>query len=192
MATFGHLVFFQLSNLFHYQWRYFLKILHMDSSQSLDASPWRDSGPSTNMAERHLSLNLWILLYLTLKVPRKSASENVVCICRLLHLRANFSNLHFVYRQTVWTLIRHVLWSLWSDFSKLVLECSPTDLVVQAWILFRSVNMYGCRQPSCSLCRISSLTRAGISLKVYTVKPALKATCIKQSPVFKGHYFRSH
>ena len=24
-----------------------------------------------------------------------------------------------------------------------------------------------------------------------TVKPALKATCIKQSPVFKRHYFRS-
>ena len=26
----------------------------------------------------------------------------------------------------------------------------------------------------------------------YTVKPVLKATCIKQSPAFKGHYFRSH
>ena len=25
-----------------------------------------------------------------------------------------------------------------------------------------------------------------------TVKPALKSTCIKQPPVFKGHYFRSH
>ena len=25
-----------------------------------------------------------------------------------------------------------------------------------------------------------------------TVKPALKATCIKQSSVFKGHFFRSN
>ena len=46
---------------------------------------------------------------LTLKVPRKSASENVVCLCRLLHLLANFSNLHFAYRQTVWTQIRLLL-----------------------------------------------------------------------------------
>ena len=43
---------------------------------------------------------------LTLKAPRKSASENVVCLCHLLHLLANFSNLHFAYRQTVWTQIR--------------------------------------------------------------------------------------
>ena len=41
--------------------------------------------------------------------PRKSASENVVCLCRLLHLLANFSNLDFAYRQTVWTQIRLLL-----------------------------------------------------------------------------------
>ena len=46
---------------------------------------------------------------LTLKAPRKSASENVVCLCRLLHLLANFSKLHFAYRQTVWTKIRLLL-----------------------------------------------------------------------------------
>ena len=46
---------------------------------------------------------------LTLKAPRKSASENVVCLCRLLHLLANFSNLHFAYRQTAWTWIRLLL-----------------------------------------------------------------------------------
>ena len=40
------------------------------------------------------------MLPLTLKAPRKFASENVVCLCRLLHLLANFSNLHFPYRQT--------------------------------------------------------------------------------------------
>ena len=30
---------------------------------------------------------------LTLKAPRKTASENVVCLCRLLNIRADFSNL---------------------------------------------------------------------------------------------------
>ena len=32
---------------------------------------------------------------LTLKAPRKTASENVVCLCRLLNILANFSNLFF-------------------------------------------------------------------------------------------------
>ena len=56
-----------------------------------------------------------LLNVLTLKVPRKSASENVVCLCRLLHLLANFSNLHFAYRQTVWTQIRLLLKNEQSD-----------------------------------------------------------------------------
>ena len=47
--------------------------------------------------------------FLTLIAPRKSASENVVCLCRLLHLLANFSNLQFAYRQTVWIQIRLLL-----------------------------------------------------------------------------------
>ena len=34
--------------------------------------------------------------WLTLKAPRKPASENVVCLCRLLNILANFSNL-FLY-----------------------------------------------------------------------------------------------
>ena len=37
-----------------------------------------------------LLIVLWIL---TLKAPRKPASQNVVCLCRLLHILANFSNL---------------------------------------------------------------------------------------------------
>ena len=49
------------------------------------------------------------IYYLTLKAPRKSASENVVCLRRQLHLLANFSNLNFAYRQTVWTQIRLLL-----------------------------------------------------------------------------------
>ena len=46
---------------------------------------------------------------LTLKAPRKTASENVVCLCRLLNILANFSKLFFAYRQTVWTQIRLLL-----------------------------------------------------------------------------------
>ena len=30
---------------------------------------------------------------LTIKMPRKPASENIVCLCRLLNILANFSNL---------------------------------------------------------------------------------------------------
>ena len=45
------------------------------------------------------SLNVfffYFILYrclLTLKAPRKPAPENVVCLCRLLNILANFSNL---------------------------------------------------------------------------------------------------
>ena len=42
-------------------------------------------------------------------MPRKPVSENVVCLCRPLNILANFSNLFFAYRQTVWTLIRLLL-----------------------------------------------------------------------------------
>ena len=45
---------------------------------------------------------------LTLKMPRKPASENVY-LCRLLYLLANFPNILFAYRQTVWTQIRLLL-----------------------------------------------------------------------------------
>ena len=34
------------------------------------------------------------VISLTLKMPRKPASENVVCLCRLLNILANFSNLY--------------------------------------------------------------------------------------------------
>ena len=43
---------------------------------------------------------------LTLKAPRKTASENVVCLCRLLNILANFIKPIFAYKQTVWTQIR--------------------------------------------------------------------------------------
>ena len=36
--------------------------------------------------------------HLTLKAPRNTASENVVCLCRLLNILANFSKLFFAYR----------------------------------------------------------------------------------------------
>ena len=62
---------------------------------------------------------------LTLKVPRKNASENVVCLCRLLNILANFSKLFFAYRQTVWTLIRLLL----KEQSELGPHC------LQKWLL---------------------------------------------------------
>ena len=46
---------------------------------------------------------------LTLKTPRKSASENVACFCRLLNILANFFKPIFAYRQTVWSQIRLLL-----------------------------------------------------------------------------------
>ena len=50
----------------------------------------------------------WMHLTLTLKLPRKPASENVVCLCRLLNILANFSNI-FAYWQTVRTKIKLLL-----------------------------------------------------------------------------------
>ena len=50
---------------------------------------------------------LWLTgLLFSLKMPRNPASENVVCLCHLLHLLANFFKIPFAYRQTVWTQIR--------------------------------------------------------------------------------------
>ena len=34
-----------------------------------------------------------IIPELTIKMPRKPSSENVICLCRLLNILANFSNL---------------------------------------------------------------------------------------------------
>ena len=41
------------------------------------------------------TMNKYLDEGLTLKVPRKTASENVVCLCRLLNIFANFSKLFF-------------------------------------------------------------------------------------------------
>ena len=49
------------------------------------------------------------IFFLTLKAPRKTASENVICLCRLLNILANFFKPIFAYRQTVWTQIRLLL-----------------------------------------------------------------------------------
>ena len=45
---------------------------------------------------------------LTLKTPRKTASENVICLCCLLNILANFSNL-FLHTGKLWTQIRLLL-----------------------------------------------------------------------------------
>ena len=46
------------------------------------------------------------ILLLAFNTPRKPASENVVCLCRLLNILANFSDILFACMQTVWTQIR--------------------------------------------------------------------------------------
>ena len=48
------------------------------------------------------------LIFLTIKAPRKTASENVVCLCRLLYSCKLFKPI-FAYRQTVLTQIRLLL-----------------------------------------------------------------------------------
>ena len=60
--------------------------------------------------------------HLTLKAPRKTASENVVCLCRLLNILANFIKPIFAYRQTVWTQIRLLLWSGSTLFAEMTLK----------------------------------------------------------------------
>ena len=57
---------------------------------------WTACGPRVVLFhfDCHIYLKYWdIILSLTLKAPRESASENVVCLCRLLIILANFSNL---------------------------------------------------------------------------------------------------
>ena len=41
------------------------------------------------------------ILPLTLKMPKKTASENVVCLCHLLNILANFSNLFCIQANSV-------------------------------------------------------------------------------------------
>ena len=40
-------------------------------------------------------------MMLILKAPRKTASENVVCLCRLLNILADFSNLFLLQANSV-------------------------------------------------------------------------------------------
>ena len=55
-----------------------------------------------------IEVSLWHMPTLTLKMPRKAASENVVCLCRLLNILANFSNLFLHTGKQCWH---------WSDCS---------------------------------------------------------------------------
>ena len=87
------------------------------SNDSVSRQQWPDQTVQTGSLIRVFAVricsegifSLDMAKLLTLKAPRKSASENVVFLCRLLHLLANFSNLYFAYRQTVWTQIRLLL-----------------------------------------------------------------------------------
>ena len=55
----------------------------------------KTSAPTINKGFFLINLNYNIHHYklLTLNAPRKPASENVICLCRLLNILANFSNL---------------------------------------------------------------------------------------------------
>ena len=97
--------------------------------------------PTSNFQPiRLLEPGFWLKFnYLTLKAPRKTASENVVCLCRLLHLLANFSNLQFAYRQTVWTQIR-----LLKDLSNWT--SSIDKIIYYKFQIFKSRNVYDTAQ----------------------------------------------
>ena len=73
-----------------------------------------------------LSHSWWFcFLFLTLKMPRKTTSENAICLCRLLCLLANFSNILFAYKQTVWTQFRLLaVWSGSTLFATMTLKVS--------------------------------------------------------------------
>ena len=56
------------------------------------------TGPKTKIksmknTELHIKVEDINRTKLTLKAPRKTVSENVVCLCRLLNILADFSNL---------------------------------------------------------------------------------------------------
>ena len=78
------------------------------STHHTDVDILKDYHYSTSSKFIGYTLSLTISL-LTLKAPRKTASENVVCLCRLLNILANFIKPTFAYRQTVWTQIRLLL-----------------------------------------------------------------------------------
>ena len=78
---------------------YFLEKKNKDLAFYVNRLLGRHEMPSLIFSEKHTRkekrmLSATILLSaLTLKTPRKSVSENVICLCRLLNILANFSNL---------------------------------------------------------------------------------------------------
>ena len=82
-----------------------------------------------NAAELSLSLcticNFEVLAVLTLKMPKKPASENVVCLCRLLNILANFSSLFLHKANSVdpdQTAPRGAVWSGFTLFAKMTFK----------------------------------------------------------------------
>ena len=81
------------------------------------------------------------------KTPRKPAAENVVCICRLLNILANFSNLFFAYRQSVdpdQTAPKGTVWSGSTLFAEMTFK------FISRWqsrrqLLWLAVQGAGCR-----------------------------------------------
>ena len=73
---------------------------------------------------------VFIRISLTLKMPRKPASENVVCLCRLLNILANFSNLFCIQANSVdpdQTASSGAVWSGSTLFAKNNLKSQADD-----------------------------------------------------------------
>ena len=70
-------------------------VFRVNANCKIQISQWRDI--SSDQELRYTPQPLYNTIVgvhsLTLKTPRKSASENVICLCRLLNILANFSNL---------------------------------------------------------------------------------------------------
>ena len=64
---------------------------------------------------------------LTLNVPRKPASENVVCLCHLLNILANFSNLFLHRGKQCGPWFRGAVWSGSTLFAKTDLKWQADD-----------------------------------------------------------------
>ena len=56
-------------------------------------SAFEGDGAFKQTLVKHMLFGFPMSACLTLKAPRKTASENVVCLCRLLNILADFSNL---------------------------------------------------------------------------------------------------
>ena len=82
----------QLTKYWQY-FSYFSKKIGSDISWKLSPICMKYQSLFSGKIRQNISKYCLPTYLLTLKTPRKTASENVVCLCRLLNILANFSNL---------------------------------------------------------------------------------------------------